>query len=107
MVVMVSCTKCGTENEEGANYCVNCGAALYPEESRVERRVEPRERRPRDECFGLPYGGAIAGLIFGMLIILFGLSQAFGWQINFWPVLVIIIGILIIAGAIYGLTRRS
>jgi len=60
----------------------------------------------RDECFGLPRGGAIFGLFIGLIIIIVGLQQLFGWQIDVGPFAIIIFGILIIAGAIYGLSRR-
>jgi hypothetical protein len=103
--VMVTCTKCGTENVEGAKYCVDCGAALSPEETRIGRRVE-RGGRPRDECFGLPHGGAIFGLFIGAIIILWGLTEIFGWQVELGTYAIIIVGLLIVAGAIYGLTRR-
>ena len=99
---MVTCTKCGRANEEEAKYCVNCGAALYP-----ERRVERGERHPRDECFGLPRGGAIFGLFLGVIIILWGLTEIFGWRIEIGTYAIIIIGILVVAGAIYRLTRRE
>ena len=102
ITVMVTCTRCGSENEEDAKYCVNCGAALQNTSS--EGRVE---RRPRDECFGLPHGGAIFGLFIGAIIILWGLSEAFGWEIELWTFAMIIVGLLIVAGAIYGLTRRG
>ncbi|MDH5439575.1 MAG: hypothetical protein OEZ48_03450 [Candidatus Bathyarchaeota archaeon] len=63
-------------------------------------------RRERDECFGLPNSGAIAGIVFGILIIMWGLSTLFGWEINIMAFIVIIFGTLIVAGAIYRLTRR-
>jgi LPXTG-motif cell wall-anchored protein len=34
------------------------------------------------------------------------LTEVFGWEIEKWTFAIIIIGILIIAGAIYGLTRK-
>ena len=102
---MVNCAKCGRENEEGAKFCVNCGAVLLTEDTRSERRME-RRSKPRDECFGLPHGGAIFGLFIGAIIILWGLSSVFGWQVELGTYAIIIIGILIVAGAIYGLTRR-
>ena len=97
-MLMATCAKCGRENEEGATYCANCGAALG--------RLERKETRPRDECFGLPYGGAVFGLFIGAIIILWGLSSVFGWQVELGTYAIIIIGILIVAGAIYGLTRK-
>jgi hypothetical protein len=73
------------------------------------------ERRFEEECFGLPYGGAIVGIILGIIILVFGftwLSERAGWLRGvspwdfIWPTLVIIVGILIIAGVIYNATRR-
>ena len=58
------------------------------------------------ECFGLSQGGAIFGLLIGVIIIFVGLQQVFGWNIDVGPFAIIIVGILIITGAIYGLTKR-
>ncbi len=60
----------------------------------------------RDECFGLPRGGAIFGLFIGLIIIIVGLQQMFGWEIDIGPFAIIIFGVLVLAGAIYGLSRR-
>jgi len=95
---MVTCTKCGAESEDEAKFCTNCGANLYSREKRYERS--------RDECFGLPNSGAIVGIVFGILIIFWGLSTFFNWEINIMAILVTILGILIVAGAVYRLTRR-
>ena len=97
---MVYCSECGTNNEEGTEFCVKCGAALYPERGRK------RQPEKRDECFGLPRGGAIFGLLIGIIIILVGLRELYGWEIEFGPFAIIVVGILFLAGAIYGLTRR-
>ena len=73
---MVYCTKCGTKNEDNAEVCVKCSQPLnLPSDVKRTRRAEStcfrsRERHVEDECFGLPYGGAIAGIIFGFVIIL-------------------------------------
>ncbi|UCG45426.1 MAG: hypothetical protein JSV58_01190 [Candidatus Bathyarchaeota archaeon] len=67
------------------------------------------ERKHReDECFGLPNGGAIAGIIFGLLIIIWGFSLATGIDLwgNIFYIIVIIFGALIIAGSAYKLRRR-
>ncbi len=108
---MVYCPKCGTENPEAAKFCVKCGAALYAE--RREKRegdtcFGPREQRVEDECFGIPRGGAIAGIIFGAIIILIGLSIAFGLDIGSWigPLILIVIGLLVVVGAIFRQRRR-
>ena len=70
-------------------------------------RSDSMSKRERDECFGLPNSGAIAGIVFGMLIVLWGSSSLLGWEINFMAFAVIIFGTLIVAGAIYKLTRRG
>ena len=99
---MVYCTKCGAKNEEDAAVCVKCGASLV---TRPTGRTE--RRRTEEECFGLPHGGAIAGLIIGIIIILVGVSRVTGFEWEFfWPVVVITFGILVVAGAVYGLSRR-
>lgn len=106
---MVYCTKCGTKNEDTAVVCTNCGASLQTG-TYVSRRYE--RRRAEQECFGLPHGGAIVGIAIGAIILIWGfsiLAQQSGWireQIEIWPFALIILGILIIAGAIYGLSRR-
>jgi F0F1-type ATP synthase assembly protein I len=121
---MVYCTKCGTKNEDGAKYCVKCGANLeVSREKGLERRVEEWGeefgrraeewgeqfgRRAEEECFGLPHGGAIVGLIIGSIIVLVGLSWLIGaylWR-YIWPLIVIAFGLLIVAGILYGLRRR-
>lgn len=97
---MVYCTECGTNNEADTKFCVKCGAELYPE--RGGRRRPER----RDECFGLPHGGAIFGIFIGIIIILVGARQLFGWKIDIGPFATIIVVVLFLVGAIYGLTRR-
>jgi ribosomal protein L40E len=110
---LVYCTKCGAENEDDAKVCAKCGVPLQV--SRPERRYRsndncfgPRERRERDECFGLPYGGAIVGIIFGIIIVIVGLAILSGLEIwNYLgPFFIVIVGILIVAGALYGMRRR-
>ena len=63
-------------------------------------------RRREDECFGLPRGGSIFGLFIGIIIIFVGLQQLLGWNIDVGPFAIIVVGLLIAAGALYGLTRR-
>jgi uncharacterized membrane protein YvbJ len=122
---MVYCTRCGTKNEEDATICAKCGASLAtaPAWRSARRRQEKEEqecfgsRRAKEEqeCFGLPHGGAIAGLVFGTIIIIAGLLFALQeWNVIeeidsslIWPFVIIIFGILVVAGAIYGYSRRS
>ena len=63
--------------------------------------------RARDECFGLPGGNSIIGILIGLAIILAGARELFGWNINFGPYATIILGLLIAAGAIYTISRRK
>ncbi|MBS7657228.1 zinc ribbon domain-containing protein [Candidatus Bathyarchaeota archaeon] len=105
---MATCTKCGTKNEEDAKFCVNCGARMeITRERHGDSCFEP-ERRVERECFGLPYGGAIIGIIIGLLIIISGLSMIFELDLGRYAgaFFVIIIGLLIVIGAIYGILRR-
>ena len=71
---------------------------------------EPERHGPllQRECFGLPYGGAIIGIFFGALIVIGGVSMLLGLDLGEYigPIVVVAIGILIIAGALYGLTYR-
>lgn len=106
---MVTCPKCGVKNPDEARFCVSCGGALYSMEGERKRGgtcFRQPERRMEDECFGLPHGGAIIGLFIGFMIIIFGLGSLFGWRIDLGPLVMIVIGVLIVAGAIYGLSRR-
>ena len=102
---MVYCTKCGANNADDAQVCAECGAPLYP--VRAQRETY---RRHEEECFGLPRGGAIATLIIGVIILLVGvsflLSEFYEISIPWWSFILIIVGILIVIGAIRGLSRR-
>lgn len=129
---LVYCSKCGTKNQEDAKYCSKCGASLEASmEKRFERAAEEwgKEfgrraeewgeqfgKRTEEECFGLPHGGLIVGLIVGAIIIVVGLSWVPGLipvevrEVTdpiFWPFILIVFGILVIAGALYGLSRRQ
>ena len=115
--VLVYCTNCGTNNEEEAKFCIGCGARL-DETVGLGREIEetclgPREKRHFEECFGLPHGGAIFGLVIGVLIILWGLiwvlqeARVILTTVELWPFAVIIFGVLMIAGAIYATSRRK
>ena len=119
---MIYCSKCGTKNEEAAQICVKCGAKLnMPGEKNWEKHLENGAeefgkraeawgenvgKRVEDECFGLPHGGSIFGLLFGIIIIVAGIFWITGITLEIWPFFFLMIGVLIIAGAIYSLTRK-
>lgn len=105
---MVYCPKCGTKNEDNADFCVKCGANLQTG-TVASRRYE--RRRAEQECFGLPHGGAIAGIVFGVILLIWGIitllqqMDIIAETFQFWYLIIIVIGILIVAGAIYKVTR--
>ena len=128
---MVYCIKCGTQNKDDAKYCTQCGSTLdgtreksleqraeeWGEEfgRRAEEWGEDFGRRVEEGCFGLPHGGVIVGLLFGIIVIIVGLSMVPGLippeiriaaEPYFWPTIIIIVGVLVIAGALYRFTRR-
>ena len=75
---------------------------------RAEKWGKQMEREFKDECFGLPHGGAIVGIIFGIISLILGFALLA--TIDIWsylgPIGAIIVGILIITGVAYRLTRR-
>lgn len=106
---MVYCPKCGTQNEDKAEYCVKCGATLQT--GTYASRLSER-RRAEKECFGLPHGGAIVGLAIGVIVLLWGiltLAHNMNWipSADFGFIALIVFGVLLIAGAVYGITRRK
>jgi len=122
---MVYCSKCGEKNSEDTKSCIKCGADLGLQEKSLEGRFEKSieesaekfgermekwgedmGKRAEDDCFGLPRGGTIVGLLIGIIIIIVGLQQVLGWQIDIGPFVIVIVGLLFVAGAVYGLTRR-
>ncbi len=66
------------------------------------------ESVPKRNVLAYPHGGAIAGIIFGIIILVFGFAWLTGVDIwaNIGPFMAILVGLLIVADAIYGVTRR-
>lgn len=117
---MPYCHNCGTKNDEGVQYCINCQQPLYDTRRKRARRDDCDgcygDEGPEQECFGLPHGGIIVGVIFGLLLLIAGVILIFqnvlGIAINIngqliWPVMLIVFAVLVIAGAIYQMRRRS
>lgn len=69
---MAYCSKCGTKNEDDAEFCKQCGTSLY---ARKTDRERAREDRCEEDCIGSKDGR--------------------GWSM-FWGVIIILIGLLII-----------
>ena len=98
---MVYCTKCGTKNEEDETICVKCKEPLD-----IYQTLRRERRRKENECFGLPNGGAIAGIVIGLIIILAGVSSVLKIPIDVWALIIIIFGTLMVAGALYSIGRK-
>lgn len=98
---MVSCPECGAENVEDAVYCVKCGAPLSSDRRRIRRRDM------REECFGLPGGNSIIGVLIGLAILFAGVRSLFGWSFDIGPFAIIVVGLLFIAGAIYKMKQGN
>jgi hypothetical protein len=107
VMIMVHCSKCGTENMDDAKFCVKCGTALAGERERHESACFGAEREDND-CFGVRHGSALVGIIVGIFIIVIGLSYFLGEDIRgmIGPFIIIVIGLFIVIGAIAGLSRR-
>ncbi len=71
-----------------------------------------QNRRMEDQCFGIPHGGIVVGLAIGAIIVFWGiivlLQQAdlISESFSIWPFILIIFGIIIVIGALFGMRRR-
>ena len=70
--------------------------------------VKRKRGQKENECFGLPNGGAIGGLVLGLIIVLWGVTSVL--EIDFgsylWALIIIIFGTLMVAGALYSMNRK-
>ena len=86
---MVYCPRCGEQNEGDAPYCKNCGASL-------RRRGYDRYRHDREMCFGVPMTGNVVGLFFGLMIILWGVTELLNLNVDLWALALIGFGVILI-----------
>jgi hypothetical protein len=79
----------------------------------VATSTPKKKREMEDECFGVPHGSTIFGIIIGIIVILWGFSmiseEYFGFSFdvwgNIWWVFLILIGLFMIIGGILKLKR--
>jgi hypothetical protein len=108
---LVYCSKCGTQNPDSNNNCINCGAPLYSVGQNYPGSDREHYRRVENECFGLPNGGMIVAIVIGLIIILAGvgalLNIVYRIPFDIWPFILIIFGVLILVGGIYSRRRYT
>lgn len=102
------CGRCGKENADDAIYCKNCGASIAvtaePYSAPKKRKEDECFGTEDEKCFGVPNGGVIVGIVFGLFLILAGVALFSGWTWNWnWvaAAFLLLIGVLIVVGAFY------
>jgi len=63
----MKCTKCGTENPQGKNVCLKCGAFLYSSNPRNRQPLTPEQKKAQRKA--RVKGGAL-GCLWTLLIII-------------------------------------
>lgn len=95
---IVYCTKCGTNNADAATVCVQCGASLYGT-SGEGRTCWRHVRYEREYDFHIG-SGALAGIIIGLIIIFAGfsllVSELYGMDIPWGPIIIIFFGFFVL-----------
>jgi ribosomal protein L40E len=103
--LVVYCQKCGAENADEADFCKKCGAPLAPVKRHWRERVG---KRAEEECFGVTGGGAIFGILFGIVVVVLGLALVY--QVPIWivigPIVAIVIGVILILFALNAIRRK-
>jgi uncharacterized membrane protein YvbJ len=105
---MVYCTKCGTNNADGAAVCVNCGTPLQgtSDESRPYVRHGTYAREYGSRRRGTP----VVGIFVGLIIIFVGFallaSEVYGVDIPWGPIIIIFIGVFVLARLLQVRSRR-
>ncbi|MGA3290671.1 MAG: zinc-ribbon domain-containing protein [Candidatus Bathyarchaeia archaeon] len=106
---MIYCTKCGTQNPDGAAFCQKCGAHLQSAQNTpaINNYYYGRQRlRDRRESGPGQSGPHIGALIVAAIVIVAGLGVFYPdlpWYL-FWGALWILLGCLIVG---FWAVRRS
>jgi hypothetical protein len=90
---MVYCSKCGAENPDDASNCSKCGASFKATASHGYSGYRFEDRWMRR--------GHIWGVVFGLFIMMLGVSSLIGWDIwdIMWPMFLILVGLIIVANS--------
>ena len=118
---MVYCQKCGKRNDDDAKFCNKCGTDLLsPRRARgYDRDYERRhEDRCEEECSGKRHTAAWSnfwmiilaliaiGIVLSLMIRLFGGSlPAWFHRFEFWDVIPLLIGLVIVMFIIYMISQ--
>jgi hypothetical protein len=87
---MAYCEKCGTLNDDDTEYCKSCGEPLWGS------RTTWRRSHESSICFGVPMQGQLIGLLLGLIIVLWGVTELLNLDIELWALVVIFFGVFII-----------
>jgi hypothetical protein len=127
---MSFCPKCGNKVDENMVFCPHCGTSLkaappsppapvqpYRRKDEKSEKNEKQEKQEKGERQEKGETGFIGYLIGGLILITFGLFSVLQLSVFFtvdsgqsWAIMLLIIGIIIIFGAIYvamGARKRS
>ena len=119
------CTKCGKQNDDDAAFCKHCGAPLMgvPPQGAAGQEWERRGRRAQNECDNeCQRGNRGYSWIWGVIVIFIGLWVIVNWALpnidmpgmrdmmsgfDFWWVIPLLIGLLIISIGARMIMRRG
>ena len=111
---MSYCQKCGNKVREDMSFCPNCGATLkavqptaaaQPTPSRAEKEEKGEKHEKREYGFAGTLVGGLILILFGLMFYI-ALTTTIGWGV-IGAFCALIIGIVIIIGAIYAATMAS
>jgi len=107
---MTYCSKCGTKNEDDAEFCNKCG---------IQLKGKIKEQNHDDDCVcGSNKQNPFTSIFWGLVVILFGLWILISFVIpedlippglrdfSFWGLIVLIIALAIILTGLRILTKR-
>jgi uncharacterized membrane protein YvbJ len=118
------CPKCGTKTDEEMSFCPECGAPLKtgtvttaPPSTgpapyrRYEKTEEKSEKHEKHEKYEKREYGFMGPLVGGLILLFIGLAlylTATGYSPSvLWALFFVLVGLLIIAGGIYGVIVAS